>query len=77
MPCGNFLSVTFHFFIISSSPMVLCPADCPAEVHFTTILPAKRQNFRGWGRGEGGGLTRVPVCGSYHTRMILLVRSHC
>ena len=37
LPCETFLSVAFYFSGISS-PVVLCPVDCSAEVHSTTIF---------------------------------------
>ena len=48
------VSVCDVFFSSSSSPMVLCPVNCPAEVHFTTIFaPRNGKIFE----VEGVGMT--------------------
>ena len=48
----DFLPVTFLFFSNSSSPMVLCPVNCPAEVHITVISVLRNvkisQVWGGW-----------------------------
>ena len=50
-----FLSVTFSFpwFVSSGSPIVLCPVNFPAEVHFTTIFAL-----------PNGKISEVGGCGS-------------
>ena len=46
------LSVAF-LFSSSSSPMVLCPVDCAAEVHFPTIFVLRNGKlFEVGGGGE-------------------------
>ena len=41
LPCETFLSVTLNLETVTlnvETPMVLCPVDCPGEVHYTTIV---------------------------------------
>ena len=54
---AKFFCLSPFFLSDRSSPMVLCPVNCPEEVTSTTIFALKRQNFRGWGRR----LTAIPL----------------
>ena len=52
---NNFFSLTF--FSNSGSPMVLCPVNCLAEVHFTTIFALQNGKML----GVGGASSPYPL----------------
>ena len=39
------LPVTFLILVTVVHPMVLCPVDCPAEIHLLTFLPCEMAKF--------------------------------
>ena len=58
-PANIFCLLWPFYFCFSniSSPMVLSPVSCPAEVHCTTIFALRSGKFLRW----GGGMIRSPI----------------